>query len=75
MKSSHVVASNEESHMATLEKKTHGMFLLNARPKLRSNLNLNSKFAVFFFYFLIYEKVSIKPEKEPQQGSNNSTKL
>ena len=73
MKSSHVVASNEESHMATLEKKTHWMFLLNARPKLRSNLNLNSKFAGFFF--LIYEKVSIKPEKEPQQGSNNSTKL
>ena len=52
MKSSHVVASNEESHMPTLEKKTHGMFLLNARPKLRSNLNLNSKFAVFFFFNL-----------------------
>ena len=51
MKSSHVVASNEESHMATLEKKTHRMFLLNARPKLRSNLNLNSKFAGFFFFF------------------------
>ena len=54
MKSSHVVASNEESHMTTLEEKTRGMFLLNARPKLRSNLNLNSKFVVFFFFFFFF---------------------
>ena len=46
MKSSHVAVSNEESHMATSEKKTHGIFLLNARPKLGSNLNLNSKFVI-----------------------------
>ena len=46
MKSSHVAASKEESHMATSKEKTHGMFLLNARPKLRSNLNLNSKFVI-----------------------------
>ena len=46
MKSSHMAVSNKESHMATSEEKTHGMFLLNERPKLRSNLYLNSKFVI-----------------------------
>ena len=48
MKSNHVAASNEESDMATSEEKTNGIFLLNARPKLGSNLNLNSKFVINF---------------------------
>ena len=28
------------------KEKTNGIFLLNARPKLGSNLNLNSKFVI-----------------------------
>ena len=47
MNSSLMATSNEEGQVATLEEKdSNGMFSLNARPKLNSNLYLNSKFVI-----------------------------
>ena len=57
---SHVRASNEESQHGNVKRKdSHGIFLLNARPKLKSKLNLNSKFAINSQQML-WEKFQIK---------------
>ena len=48
--------------------------LIKCKTKIKVKFEFKFKICSFFF-FLIYEKASIKPENEPQQGSNSNTKL
>ena len=49
MKSSHVVASNEESHMATLEKKDSQNVLIKCKTKIKVKFEFKFKISRFFF--------------------------